>query len=132
MGTPTLRSALEKPLGSRPEELALSWWSMPLVLRGKSTCSLCGLVLESDQIVGLPPVLPPDHPLWRFSDSAMHESCYENWRHRDYFKSVLRKRGELWYDRRYGKKRHPRFGHGCVFAVKPRFQNHSPILAMMP
>jgi hypothetical protein len=61
---------------------------------------LCGLVLEPDQdIVGLAPVLPPDHPLWKFSDSAMHELCYEHWQHRDYFESVLRKRSELWDSR---------------------------------
>jgi hypothetical protein len=44
-------------------------------------------------------VLPPDHPLWKFSDSAMHELCYEHWQHRDYFESVLRKRSELWDSR---------------------------------
>ena len=73
---------------------------MPLVLRGKTVCSFCGLVLASDQdLVGLPPVLPPDHPLWRFSDSAMHESCYEQGQHREYFETVLRKRNELWDSR---------------------------------
>jgi hypothetical protein len=57
-------------------------------------------VLESGQnIAGLPPVLPPGHPLWRFSDSAMHEACYEHWQHRDHFESVLRKRNELWESR---------------------------------
>jgi hypothetical protein len=56
--------------------------------------------LESDQdVVGLRHVLPPAHPLWRFSDSAMHELCYEQWEHHDYFESVLRKHSELWDSR---------------------------------
>jgi hypothetical protein len=73
---------------------------MALIFRGKSTCSLCGLVLETDQdIVGLAHVLTPDHPLWRFSDSAVHESCYQHWQHREYFESVVRKNREIWNSR---------------------------------
>jgi hypothetical protein len=73
---------------------------MALVIRGKTTCSVCGLVLKSSHdVVGFPPVLPPDHLLWRFSDSAMHRSCYEQWEHHDYFEAVVRKRSQLWDDR---------------------------------
>ena len=56
--------------------------------------------MESSQdILAVPPVLPPDHPLWRFSDSAMHSGCYEQWEHHDYFEAVLRKHSQLWDDR---------------------------------
>jgi hypothetical protein len=73
---------------------------MALVIRGKTTCSVCGLILEPNQdVVGFPHFLPPDHRLWRFSDSAMHNSCYEQWEHHDYFGTVLRKRTKLWDDR---------------------------------
>jgi hypothetical protein len=73
---------------------------MALVIRGKTKCSVCGLLLETDQdIVCFPHFLQPDHPLWRFSDSAMHNRCYERWGHHDFFETVLRKRSQIWDDR---------------------------------
>jgi hypothetical protein len=73
---------------------------MALWFSGRSECSICGLVLNSDQdVIGHPHVLPPDHPLWRFSDSAMHRICYERWEHHDYFESVLLKYKELFESR---------------------------------
>ena len=69
---------------------------MALVFLGKSKCSICGLVLESNQdVTGLPHLLPPDDPLWKFSDSAMHCACYEHWEHRIDFESIVHKHREL-------------------------------------
>jgi hypothetical protein len=30
-------------------------------------------------------IADPSHLLWRFSDSAMHQHCFENWEHRPDF-----------------------------------------------
>ncbi len=63
---------------------------MALVMRGKSRCSLCGRVIQHDDaLVGFPHFLAPDHRLGRFSDSAMHEECYETWPHRAEFSELL-------------------------------------------
>ena len=57
---------------------------MALIFLGKSTCSICGAVLASGQaIIGCPHVVPIGDPLRRFSDSGMHESCFEQWEHRE-------------------------------------------------
>ena len=70
---------------------------MAIWFSGKSACSICGAVLESKQdVIGHPAILLPDHPLWRFSDSAMHRACYEQWEHHKYFQSILRKYRALW------------------------------------
>jgi hypothetical protein len=63
---------------------------MALWFSGTSKCSICALVLDSDQdVIGHPHLLPPNHALWRFSDSAMHRTCYERWEHHEYFELVL-------------------------------------------
>jgi len=57
---------------------------MALIFRGKSTCSICGDVLADGQpIVAWPHFLPQGDALWRFSDSGMHERCFEMWEHRN-------------------------------------------------
>lgn len=33
------------------------------------------------------------HPLWRFSDSAMHRSCFKGWSHVEEFRSAY---NEIW------------------------------------
>ena len=51
---------------------------MAIVLSGKSTCLICGKVLElEDEIKGFPAFLKRTHRLYRYSDSAMHRSCYD-------------------------------------------------------
>jgi hypothetical protein len=70
---------------------------MALCLRGKTQCSICGVVLrEGDDVVVHPHILLSDHPLWRFSDSTMHRVCYEQWSCHEYFESILRRYRELW------------------------------------
>jgi hypothetical protein len=70
---------------------------MALCLRGKTPCSICGVVLqEGDDVVLHPHVLPSDHPLWRFSDSSMHRVCYQQWECHEYFETILRKYRDLW------------------------------------
>jgi len=62
---------------------------MALVLRDRTRCSICGDVLgKDDKIVGLLHCLPVGHPLWRFSDSVVHQNCFEGWSHRSFFEAI--------------------------------------------
>ena len=60
---------------------------MAIVLRGKTECSVCGNVIkDGDEIVATSHFIADQNdPLWRFSDSAMHRSCFANWNHRTEF-----------------------------------------------
>ena len=57
---------------------------MAIVLRGKTECSICeSVITDVDKIVATSHFISdPKDPLWRFSDSAMHSSCFVNWNHR--------------------------------------------------
>ena len=58
-----------------------------LILFGKTECSLCGNVfMAGDEIVATSHFIADrDDPLWRFSDSAMHRSCFLAWDRREAF-----------------------------------------------
>ena len=58
---------------------------MALTLPGMTACSLCGATLQKDEpLVAFPAFIADrEDPLWRYSDSAMHECCFEAWEQRD-------------------------------------------------
>ena len=59
---------------------------MAIIIEGKSCCSICGNVLQKDDdIIGFTAFLGPEHRFWKYSDSGMHKSCFENWEHRAEF-----------------------------------------------
>ena len=60
---------------------------MALILPGKSECSVCGVVLnEGDDIAATTHfIADPNDPLWRFSDSGVHRSCFLGWDQRQAF-----------------------------------------------
>jgi hypothetical protein len=60
---------------------------MAIVITGKSTCALCGeTLLPKQEIVGTPHFIADrKDPLWRFSDAAMHRTCFDEWEHRAEF-----------------------------------------------
>jgi hypothetical protein len=63
--------------------LALRWAALALVLIGKSRCALCDLVIENDQFIATSHfIADTTDPLWRFSDAAMHQSCFLAWKGR--------------------------------------------------
>jgi len=68
---------------------------MAIVILGKTGCSLCGTILSgTDEIVMFPHFIGDEaHPLWRFSDSAMHRSCFAGWSHAEEFRSAY---NEIW------------------------------------
>jgi hypothetical protein len=45
-------------------------------------------LLAADDVVGTPHFIGDSaDPLWRYSDSAMHRSCFVGWEHRDAFRA---------------------------------------------
>ncbi len=54
---------------------------MAIVIRGLTKCPLCAeLIADGQSIVSTPHfVESPEHPLWPFSDAAMHYSCFQKW-----------------------------------------------------
>jgi hypothetical protein len=54
---------------------------MALIFRGSTPCSICGNVIaNSDNIVATSHFIGDENdPLWRFSDSAMHRTCFLAW-----------------------------------------------------
>lgn len=49
-------------------------------------CALCGELLGDGEIVATTHFIADrNDPLWRFSDAAMHQSCFDKWEHRDEF-----------------------------------------------
>jgi hypothetical protein len=62
---------------------------MAIVIMG-SECALCGSIFgASDKIVMVPPFIADEaHPLWRFSDSAMHRACFADWDQAEQFRGI--------------------------------------------
>jgi hypothetical protein len=60
---------------------------MSLIIQGKSTCPLCGEVLEQGQELFAKSAFIEDrnHPLWRYLDAAMHQTCFLQWPERAAF-----------------------------------------------
>jgi len=60
---------------------------MAVIILGHTKCCLCGeVVLAEDAIVSSCAFLDsPEHPLWRFSDAAMHYDCFQEWPMRTMF-----------------------------------------------
>ena len=54
---------------------------MALILRGETQCSICRVVInDGDAIVATTHFIGDENdPLWRFSDSAMHKTCFLEW-----------------------------------------------------
>ena len=60
---------------------------MALVIVGQSTCSVCSEILEESQPLATFPAIPfePGSELSEFSDSAMHQTCFDSWSLREAF-----------------------------------------------
>lgn len=60
---------------------------MAILILGKSACALCGevIVTEHELVATSHFISDPSHPLWRYSDAAMHCDCFQRWPHREEF-----------------------------------------------
>ena len=62
---------------------------MSLVILGTSTCALCDRILaEGESLVSTSAFIRDrGHPLWPYSDAAMHSDCFSDWSERADFVS---------------------------------------------
>ena len=73
---------------------------MALILIGITECLICGRVLSSeDEIEAFPAFLKKTHPLWRYSDSAMHRQCYEASPDKEELDRLLKEFQQIWDSR---------------------------------
>lgn len=71
-----------------------------MVFPGKSECPLCGKVIEkNDPIIGFTAFLRPEHPLWKYSDAAFHERCFNQCPDREAVERVYKKFRDIWATR---------------------------------
>lgn len=62
---------------------------MALIFLDSSVCSICGQTLKTnDAVIGWEAFLPSDHILWPFSDSGMHQFCFDEWEHKEEFEAL--------------------------------------------
>ena len=64
---------------------------MALIIQGKIPCSICGNTIGAgdESTVATPHFIHDSvHPLWRYSDSAMHQPCFLAWGHHDAFRDA--------------------------------------------
>lgn len=59
---------------------------MALIFKGNSKCSICNKILEpNEKIVVWKAFLNEDHEFWKYSDTGMHQECFDEWEHKTEF-----------------------------------------------
>lgn len=68
---------------------------MAIIIRGVTACPICGdVIADGDILVSIPHFIHDEsHKLYRYSDSAMHQTCFVGWEHRDAFRTAV---NDLW------------------------------------
>lgn len=76
---------------------------MAMLLRGKTTCAVCGQVFDDpNNTVAFPAFLRPKHRLHQFNDSVFHLACFQNWPERTTFERLYKRYREIWDSRPTG------------------------------
>lgn len=60
---------------------------MAMIFEGVTTCSICDQLLTEPIVAWGHFVSDKSDPLWRYSDSAMHQRCFLSWPKRDEFRA---------------------------------------------
>lgn len=78
---------------------------MALIFLGKSTCPLCGQILqEGENIIGLPPFCDASHELFEFSDVGYHEQCFKTWNRHEEIEKIIETNKEQFQQTEYFRK----------------------------
>jgi hypothetical protein len=73
---------------------------MVITISKKTTCALCGEILDSSPAsVGFPAFVPKGHKFAAFSDSAFHQACFQRWEHHAEFEQLFRDYQRIWESR---------------------------------
>lgn len=98
---------------------------MALVILGSSRCPLCRKTIdEGQELVSTTHFIEsPGHPLWKYSDAAMHYGCFQTWEQRTLF--------VVEYNRLFGSRiwgngtRHPMTDDGTITTVQAAHLVHA-------
>src|SRR5262245_23882161 len=84
---------------------------MALIFLGHSKCALCDKILmEGDEIVGLPAATNPEHPLWRYFDAGYHAVCFENWDKKEEVNGIIEEERRMFESSDYYKEMSAKHG----------------------
>lgn len=73
---------------------------MGIVIRGKTKCLHCGLLIEeNDEITGIPSFLPPENRLSKYNDATLHKKCFEKLADREAIERAMALHQEIWKSR---------------------------------
>ena len=73
---------------------------MALLIRGKTTCLLCGKIIkERQEVVAFPAFLPSGHPLGIFSDAVFHRTCFQEDARSEAVGQLYQRYEEIWDSR---------------------------------
>ena len=78
---------------------------MALLFLGSTTCALCGqLLLDIDDVAGLPPLADTQHYLHKYFDAGFHASCFANWAEKEEALRVLEEERQNYVSSDYFKE----------------------------
>jgi len=84
---------------------------MALLFLGSTKCALCGqLLVDGDDISGLPPLADMQHPLHKYFDAGFHASCFTNWGEREEALRVLEEERQKYINSDYFKEMALKYG----------------------
>lgn len=73
---------------------------MALFFPGRTKCTLCDRTIESEEDGILSPAfLGSAHALGRYSDSAFHRQCFNEWELHDEFSALFEEYQDVWRQR---------------------------------
>ena len=74
---------------------------MALIVPGKTKCPICKGVFDGQtRTIGFPHFIrEPEHPLWEYSDSAMHLACFLDWPKADAFRLAFAEASKVMHPR---------------------------------
>jgi hypothetical protein len=73
---------------------------MALVIRGKSTCGLCGNIIQEIRgTISFPAFLKSTHPLANYSDAVFHKECFQQSPYRQKIELLYQQWQEIWNSR---------------------------------
>ena len=77
----------------------------------ESICSICEKPLgKQEDIITWTAFLRKEHKFWKYSDSGMHRSCFENWERKEEFEHLYKYQPLIDFDDTELKKRIKKHG----------------------
>lgn len=84
---------------------------MALLFLGSSVCALCGkLLLDGENITGLPAITDREHLLYKYFDSGFHTQCFDNWEKKEEVLKIIKEEKQQFKNSDYFKEMTAKYG----------------------